>query len=158
MAKERSNRSTYPSRYGGGYVTIAQYITEYLCENIARSKGKELPTQFWEQEEWAKFFRTQIVLLNKHIISKYHPRAVVKALKDKRCRNVNSFGGFLKVPLWKSTLKEFHNKCLLEDEREAGLKEQIVVDATKSKPTLPQGQKSILSKLRELDNGKKESE
>src|SRR5687767_9933632 len=101
MAKERSKTSCYPSRYGGGHVTIAQYITEYLCENIASSKGKELPSQFWELEEWAKFFKTQIVLLNRQILPYIHPRAVVKALKDYRCKYVTSFGGFMKVDKWK---------------------------------------------------------
>lgn len=154
MAKQRSNKSTYPSRYGGGHVTIAQYITEFLCENIARSKGQELPTQFWEQEEWAKFFRTQIVLLNKQLLKSYHPRAVVKALKDFRCKRVNSFGGFVKVNAWKNVLKEMHDKCVVEDLITSSLKEHVAVDATKDKPKIQHGTKSVFSKLRELENGK----
>lgn len=150
MAKERTEASTYPSRYGGGHVTIAQYITEYLCENIARSRKMELPLKFWENEDWAKFFRTQIILLNQKLMVKYHPRAIVKALKDRRCKRVNSFGGFLKVPAWLKVLEEMHKACLLEDERTRQLKEHIVVDATKEQPKQPQGKKSILSTLREI--------
>jgi hypothetical protein len=156
MAKERSKKSTYPSRYGGGYVTIAQYITEYLCENIAKNKGKELPQQFWELEEWSKFYKTQIVLLNKYIIKKYHPRAVVKALKDFRCKNVNSFGGFLKVPIWKKTLTEMDKLCKYEDDRENNLKITNVINATHSKPIQPQGKKTIFTQLRDLEDGKKD--
>lgn len=150
MAKNRSDVSTYPSRYGGGHVTIAQYITEYLCENIAKSKGKELPTQFWELEEWGKFFKTQIVLLNKQLIKKYHPRAIVLALKDYRCKHVNSFGGFLKVPKWKEVLIEKDLLCKAEDKKREQIKETNAVDATTQKPRQPLGNKSILSKLRDL--------
>lgn len=154
MAKQRSKKSTYPSRYGGGHVTIAQYITEYLCENIARSRGKELPQNFWENEDWAKFFKTQIVLLNRQILPYFHPRAIVKSLKDFRCKRVNSFGGFLKVKPWLETLREMDKLCRAEDEREAQLKEHIVPDATKDKPVSIPGKKNVLSKLRELENGK----
>jgi len=153
MAKRRSNKSTYPSRYGGGHVTIVQYITEYLCENIARANGKELPTQFWEQEEWAKFFKTQIVLLNQRLINKYHPRAIVKALKDPRCRRITSFGGFIKVKGWKKVLKEMDGVCRAEDARIDSLQPTIAVDATTQKPQIQHGKKSVLSKLRDLDNG-----
>lgn len=157
MAKQRSKKSTYPSRYGGGHVTIAQYITEFLCENIAKSKGKELPPQFWEQDEWAKLFKLQIVLLNRQIIKKYHPRAIVKALKDFRCRGVNSFGAFLKVPTWIAVLKEHDAACKAADLREAELKETVVADATKEKPRKVLGNKHVLSTLRDLDNNGKES-
>jgi len=157
MAKERSSKSTYPSRYGGGHVTIAQYITEYLCENIIRSRGQELPPKFWENEDWKKFFRSQITLLNRHILPYYHPRSVVKALKDFRCKKVNSFGGFMKVKLWKSVLDEMDKICRAEDNRDSLLLEHKAVDATKDKPRQTLGQQSIFSKLRELDNGEGKS-
>lgn len=157
MAKQRSKKSTYPSRYGGGHVTIAQYITEFLCENIAKAKGKELPPQFWEQDEWAKLFKLQIVLLNRQLIKKYHPRAIVKCLKDFRCKHVNSFGAFLKVERWITVLKEHDAACRAADLREAQLQETVAVDATKSKPRKVQGKKHVLSTLRDLDNNGKES-
>lgn len=156
MAKQRSRKSVYLSRYDGGYVTIAQYITEYLCENIVRSRGTELPPKFWENEDWAKFFRTQITLLNRQILPYYHPRSVVKALKDYRCKRVNSFGGLLKVKVWKNVLDEMDKVCRAEDEREEKLQAHEAVDATKDKPREQTGNKHILSKLRDIENGKKE--
>jgi hypothetical protein len=153
MAAKRSGASCYPSRYGGGHVTIAQYITEYLCENIARSKKRELPPNFWEIEEWASFFKTQIVLLNRQILSQgVHPRAVVKALKDRRSFGLNSFGGFLKVPKWTKLLAEQHKACTAEDERESKLKTFEAPDATKDKPRIKPGKTSILSTLRYIYN------
>lgn len=151
MAKQRSEKSCYPSRYGGGSVTIAQYITEYLCENIAKANKKDLPTQFWEQEEWAKFFKAQIILLNRMILPYIHPRAVVKALKDWRCNHVTSFGGFVKVPRWTKVLVEHDNLCRAEDAKK--VVETPDIDATKQKPARPFGRKSVFSKLRDIDNG-----
>ena len=153
MAKQRSSKSTYPSRYDGGHVTIAQYITEYLCENIIRSRGKELPPKFWENEDWAKFYKAQIVLLNRQILPYYHPRSVVKALKDFRCKRVNSFGGFLKVKAWKIVLDQMDRLCRAEDSREQALAVSEVVDATKDKPRQQDGKQSLLPTLRELDSG-----
>lgn len=154
MAKKRSSKSTYPSRYGGGHVTIAQYITEYLCENVARSKKQDLPVQFWENKEWAKFFKWQITMLNRHLLKEYHPRAIVKALKDPRCKFVNSFAGFMKVEKWIKVLKELDGVCKAEDERDKNLKPVEAVDARRSKPATREGSKHIFNKLRELDNGK----
>lgn len=154
MAKEYSKKSCYPSRYGGGNVTIAQYITEYLCENAASLKKKDLPQNFWELEDWEKFFKAQIILLNKMFLNKgVHPRALVKALKDKRCYGVNSFGGFLKVPKWKQVLLEKVKECEAEDKKTAELKETVVVDATMKTPSKIEGKKALLNKLSELDNG-----
>jgi hypothetical protein len=156
MAAKRTEASSYPSRFGGGHVTIAQYITEYLCENIARSKKKELPQKFWEIEEWATFFKAQIVLLNRQILPYVHPRAVVKALKDGRAWGLNSFGGFLKVPKWTALLREHNLAVLKEVEREESLEAVEAPDATKQKPRVSHGKKSIFNTLREIDNGEKE--
>lgn len=156
MASRRTKKSVYPSRYGGGHVTIAQYITEYLCENIARSRKQELPTKFWEIEEWAKFFRMQIVLLNRQILPYVHPRAVVKSLKDHRCKFVTSFGGFTKVEKWKQVLVEYDRICKAEDEREAKMQEHKAPDATLQKPRVKEGSIGILAKLRGIENGKEE--
>lgn len=151
MAKLYSNKSCYPSRYGGGNVTIYQYITEYLCEKVALKNKKELPQKFWELEEWNKFFKTQIVLLNK-CFKNIHPRAIVKALKDNRSFGITSFGGFLKVPKWESLLKEKNKECVDEDSKKESLKETKVTDATKIKPIRIKGSVSLLNKLSELDN------
>ena len=48
MAK-RSDKCRYASRYAPGeYVTEAQFITEYICENRARKDNLEIPSYFWK--------------------------------------------------------------------------------------------------------------
>ena len=59
MAK-RSESSTYQSRYSPGeWVTPAQYIIEYVCENAAQYTGRDLPFRFWKNDEWQKFYVSQ---------------------------------------------------------------------------------------------------
>ncbi len=82
MAKERTEKSKYPSRYSpGGFVTAAQWIVEYLCEKKAKNEGKELPTQFWKLPVWAKFFRSQIHTANQ-LVKKHGEEAVIAAIKN----------------------------------------------------------------------------
>jgi chorismate-pyruvate lyase len=50
MAKNRTNKSRYPSRYSpNGWVSAPQYITELVCEKKAQKEKKELPMKFWER-------------------------------------------------------------------------------------------------------------
>lgn len=84
MAKERTEKSKYPSRYSpGGFVTAAQYVVEMCCEKKAKKEKKDLPTQFWQLPEWQKFYKSQVNSANK-LIKTYGELAVIAALKDKR--------------------------------------------------------------------------
>ena len=84
MGQKRTEKSRYQSRYSPkGYVTAAQYICEMICEAKARSEGKELPFKFWELEEWAKFFRSQINSANS-LLKKYSEKAILAVLKDNK--------------------------------------------------------------------------
>ena len=49
MAKKRTQKSRYPSRYSpDGWVHAAQYITELICEKKAKAdKIGELPLKLW---------------------------------------------------------------------------------------------------------------
>lgn len=91
MAK-RSKDSTYPSRYAPGeWVTPAQYIIEYVCENAAQYTGRDLPVRFWKHEEWERFFVSQTRAANK-LLKKYTPRAIIATIKKKRLRSL--------IPKW----------------------------------------------------------
>lgn len=88
MAKKRSAKSTYPSRYAPGeWVTPAQYIIEYVCENAAQYTGRDLPVKFWKNEEWQKFFVSQTRAANK-LLKKYEPKAITAAVKKKKLRSL----------------------------------------------------------------------
>lgn len=90
MAKEQSKINSYPSRYSpGGWVRADQYIIELICEKKARTNKKDLPIQFWNEPEWAKFFKSQLRKC-KSLLQKYSAEAIIKGLKDKRAWKIYS--------------------------------------------------------------------
>lgn len=91
MAKEKTQKSKYTSRYGGGHVSAAQYLVEVICEKIAAKKKLHLPHRFWETKEWKNIFILQITHANK-LLKRYPLPIILAALKDKDAWNVTSLG------------------------------------------------------------------
>ncbi len=84
MAKEQTEKSRYPSRYGGSdnYVTGAQYIIELICEKKARLSNRTLPLKFWNHPEWSSFYKRW--LRQVHLLLKqFDEKAIIGALKDR---------------------------------------------------------------------------
>lgn len=106
MPNHRTDKCCWLSRYGDGktYVTAAQYITEYLCEIIAKSSHKTLCSHFWKLPEWSKLFRSQIPAANM-LLTKYPAKSIILALQDRRCKNLRSLRAlWLLEPVIKSKL------------------------------------------------------
>jgi hypothetical protein len=80
----------YPSRYSPDkFVREDQYIIELVCENKAKSLGKDLPVKFWLLPEWSGFFRSQLRRC-KGLIENYSSEAVIRALKETRCYSLHA--------------------------------------------------------------------
>jgi len=146
MGKERTKKSKYESRYSGGYITAAQYITEFLCEKIAKRENKSLPDRFWGKPEWNKVFRRQVGLANK-LLKEYSSEVILKTLRDKRCNNLTSLGAnWLLGPI----LEEYHRVQCMQEEQ---ISIQEIPNAS-GKSILPRpamkGKKSTVSLLRDL--------
>ena len=104
----------YPSRYSINPdgtpkdVTAAQYIAELICEKRATSTKRELPIRFWVLEEWAKYYKYQIMLANK-LLKQYRDTSIVKALLDSRSYKTFS----LNSPFLIHIIKEYNNTPFL---------------------------------------------
>ena len=146
MGTNRTSKSTFKSIYSDGFVTPAQYLTEALCFLIARGQGKDLADKFWEDEEWAKFFRKQVGLANE-LLKDYDIKAILSALKDRRIKNkIRSLGAkFMIVPV----IKEYQKQLNHQNSRDL---EVTPKSETTEKPRKPSGSKSILSILKDVDN------
>lgn len=146
MGTKRTDKSTFKSIYSDGFVTPAQYLTEALCFLIARKRGKNLSDKFWEDEEWAKFFRRQIALANE-LLKEYDIKAILSALKDRRIKNkIRSLGAkFMIVPV----IKEYQKQLNYQDSKDLEITPRA---ETTKKPRKPSGNKSILSRLKDIDN------
>lgn len=148
MATNRTISSRFESRYGGGWVTPAQYVTECLCVLVARSERKELPDQFWNDDAWKKTFRYQVGLANK-LLKKHPPEVILATLRDRRCWKVKSFGAnWLLGPILKEKQKEY-------DAQVAQQSDTIrTKTSTVQKPRrISTGKKSLFTQLKEADNG-----
>ena len=112
MANNRSDKSKYPSRYSPkGWVSSYQYITELICEKKAQQDGKDLPSKFWDINEWRSFYRYQITLATS-LVKKYGEEAGIAALRDRRCYKTYS----LRAPFLKGIIEE-HQAAILESTR-----------------------------------------
>lgn len=106
MAEKRSTRSNFPSRYGGGWISAAQYVVEFQCEKKAKAEKRELFSLFWKHEEWAKYFRNQIAAANT-LLKKYTVYEILAALKDKRAWKTTSLRAPWLVPVLDSYKGKF---------------------------------------------------
>ena len=144
MAKERSDKSRYRSRYSPrGYVHAAQYIAELICEKKAQNDKKELPLRFWELPDWKKYYRYQITLANK-LIKEYGEYAVISGLRDNRTYKTYS----LRSQWLVRVIAEYKEKAeiarQIAQEVSYDFKEKKSFDSNNKK-------KSVVSKLRDLE-------
>ncbi len=80
----------YISKYSNGKsVSVAQYITELICENKAKKDKLDLHYRFWTTKSWSAYYRNQIASANK-LIQKYDPKAIIAALRHKDAEKIYS--------------------------------------------------------------------
>lgn len=141
MAKDRSDKSKYLSRYSEGYVSAGQYITELICEKKATSLKRELPIRFWKLKEWASYFRSQIGSAHK-LLKQFHEKAIIKALNNPKARSIYS----LRAPHLLPIIQE--EQKAVEVQLASTPKEIPVCDINHK----PKERTDPLSKLMEIDN------
>lgn len=95
MAKERTEKSKYLSKYGEPgeelYVGEAQYLAERMMERQAVKDSKRLPIRFWNDLKYKKHFLAQLNHANK-LLKTYECSVILKALGHFRMKNVYSLG------------------------------------------------------------------
>lgn len=145
MAQNRSEDSRYPSNYGGGWVTPAQYLTECLCVLIAKNEKTGLLDNFWNQEPWTTIFRRQVPLAVK-LLKEYPAEVILAAMRDRRCWKMRSFGArFMLDPL----LKQKDRERKAKEAQQSGT--TMTKTSTVQKPQrIRRGKKSLYSKLKDL--------
>lgn len=116
MAKERSVASKFTSKYDGGFVTEAAYLTEILFEKMAQREKRQLPDKFWNLDEWKKPFVVQLVHANK-LLKQYDVQVILSALRDGKTYFLTSLGAnyMLKPLLEKYKRQSKKTEQILED-------------------------------------------
>lgn len=141
MAKDRTEKSKYHSRYAESFVAPAQYICELVCEHKATFLKKELPIRFWQLKEWAAYFRSQINTAHK-LLKQYDEKAIIRALNNPKSKKTYS----LRSPFLLPIIEEEQKRVLVE--KAAVPKEIIEADVN----IKPRERIDPLAKLKELDD------
>ena len=90
---------TFISKYSNDKeVSASQFITELICENKARADKKDLHFRFWNNKEWAYFFKNQIASANK-LIKTHEPIDIIKALKTTSGKRIYSLRATYLIPM-----------------------------------------------------------
>lgn len=135
----------FPSKYSNGkQVTAAQFITEMICERIAKRNKKDLHYKFWVSKEWEKEYKGQIATAHK-LLKKYHAKAIIDALLSNDGLKIYS----LRAP----HLSDIVDKHVVHDEEKLLHKKIIDRNFLEEGKQNTKYKKNVLDKLKELDNG-----
>jgi len=140
---KRTEKRSFESRFGGGWISAAQYLAETMCARNAKFNRTELPPRFWNDKPWKSYYLYQIKLANS-LLKNYSHQIIFQALRTPNGVKVIS----LKSPYLKREIQFIEKKNSQQQitKTEASEMEQ--------KSTFVQ-KKSLKRKLEELD-GKEE--
>ena len=145
MGKKRTEVSKYQSPSTGEYCTCAQYVAEIMCTRMAQKENEGTQAyKFWNTEKWKKSYTHQIILANR-LVKKHDERAIIKALNSNRGKSIYS----LRFPGLEDLITKEERILQRSDAQDSINVEDIETD---SKPRKPFGNKSTISKLRDLDD------
>lgn len=89
MPKCQSEASCFESTRGGGWISVGQFLAEFICLRQAAAKGIDLPNHFWRLSVWEKVYLRQLRAANS-LLRAYEPAAISRALRSKEGRRVFS--------------------------------------------------------------------
>lgn len=143
MATKKSESNRYESRYGGNYISPAQFIAELMCERIGKKNGQDLAVCFWKLPAWKKQFLLQVMHANS-LLKLYSPKAIINALtNDKKAYS-------LKAPWLADSIQQEQDKIdATPIPKEIEVKPiELIVEKPREAFS---ANKSNMKKLRELD-------
>ena len=148
MPQNKTDNSRYESKYGGNFVSPAQFISEMMCERLAKKQKSDLPFKFWSTPKWKRAFMTNILAAN-GLLKIYSARAIITALN--KSFNVYS----LRAPWLDDVIKQEQEKIdsYVEKIEEAPTPSpaQPVNTTEKPRDNFIQNKNNTLNKLRALD-------
>lgn len=136
-------KKRYPSKYSNGKtVTAAQYITELICENMAKKDKKDLHYRFWVSPEWEKYYRNQIASAHA-LLKKYTDTAIIRALNNPKSERIYS----LRAPHLPAIIEQ-EQMVLDTQNQELSINLERPENVAFSKPKV---KSNIISKLKDLE-------
>ena len=148
MSKQRTNVSKFRSPSTGDFCTEAQYVAEILCQRQAKKeKVGNLAYKFWNQGKWKKIYIRQISLSTK-LIKEFGEGVLIRFINSREGSDIFSLG----MKNIKNKIENF--KKSLDKQSSQEIIEVTRTDIYQKRKTF--GQKTLIQKLKEIDNGKKD--
>lgn len=147
--QEPDEVSRYKSPNTGEYVMASQYIAEIIVSRKASKEGVKLEYKYWNNKEhkYHKEFKAQVAQAAK-LLKKFKCRSIIISLNE-------LFWCFsLRSPVFLKHLAQ-KDAILLKSEEEAMKKTIEVSDPNKVSKVIS-SRKSMLAKLKAINNGKEE--
>ncbi len=139
-------QNKYPSKYSNGkHVSAAQYITEIICEHLAKKNKQDLHYRFWISVAWEKFYKSQIFTANK-LLKKYDAKAIIKALESTKAQKIYS----LRAPHLLSIIEE-HQKII--EQENTNLSKPIERYTNSRVLQRNNKPKNTIDKIKDIENG-----
>lgn len=147
MARQKSEKSRWASRYGGGWIADAPFLAELMVERVAKKDRRSLPPRFWDEKEWGPLFKRQLRFAQ-GLLRLYGVNVILRVLDGARGKSVYSLGAN-----WLDAILQEEQKR--EDAQQASLR---VVTPPRDECPLPSGLRpsfapkpSPITRLRLLD-------
>jgi hypothetical protein len=148
--RKRTEKSRYKHESTGDHCTCAAYVAEIMCKRNAENKNQgSLPYKFWNRKPWNWTFKRQLYVANK-LIKEFGERPVVRAINAPEFKKIFS----LNHPSAKKIIKRYKLIVEQEEQRET---QEVSFKEQATRRTKSYGKKNALQRLREIENGKKES-
>jgi hypothetical protein len=149
MAAKETEHSRYKSKFGGGFITAAQFLAEMMCERVEGRKGKHLRWKFWDLPAWKKRYLAQ-VLQAQRLLKEYDASAIFRALRTREGKVVYSLSAKFLLPM----IVAEQDKLDLQKAARAKMSPPPGPPPVETKWTPPPSfaeKKSIIYKLREVE-------
>lgn len=135
--------NNYISKYSNGKtVSAAQFITEIICERIAKRNKRDLHYRFWISKEWEKEYKGQIGTAYK-LLKKYEPKDIIDALSSRDGLKIYS----LRAPHLCGIIDKWISNRPVINNQPKVIERNLFDTGIKSSR-----QKNILDKLKDIDN------
>lgn len=149
--RKRSEKSKYKHESTGDHCTCAAYVAEIMCKKNAENKNVgSLPYKFWNKKPWNWTFKKQLWAAQK-ILKTYSEQALVKAVNSPEFNRIFS----LNHPNCIGIIRRY--ELLLSEKKDSCEDKAKPIKDAKTR-TKSYKKKNTLSKLRQIENGKKKKE
>lgn len=145
--RKRTPKSKYKHESTGDHCTCSQYVAAIMCQRNAENKNEgSLPYKFWSKKPWDWTYKKQLWAANK-LLKIYSEEALVKAIHSDEFKGIFS----LNHPKVNCIIRKY--ELLLKAQNEKP-QQKIDVQHNPTHRKKSYGKKSILNKLRDIEDGK----